>query len=41
MDLNLKNTLDTLLTKDQMDQWLQEYKDQAEANCKDLATRLD
>jgi len=26
---------------DQMDQWLQEYRDRAEANCKDLTTQLD
>ena len=39
MNLSLKDALNTLLAK--MDQRLQEYKDQAEANCKDLATRLD
>jgi len=26
---------------DQIDQWLQEFKDQDDANCRDLATRLD
>ena len=42
MNLSLKDTLNTLLAKmDQMDQRLQENKDQAEANCKYLATRLD
>jgi len=42
MNLSLKDTLNTLLAKmDQMDQRLQEYKDQADAKCKDLATRLD
>jgi len=26
---------------DQIDQWLQKYKDQYDANCKKLGTRLD
>jgi len=42
IDLTLKDTLNTLPTKmDQMDQRLQEYKDQVDANCKDLSTRLN
>ena len=42
MDLSLKDTLNTLLAKmDQMDQRLQEYKDQADANCRNLATWLN
>ena len=39
IDLSLKDTLNTLLAKkDQLDQRLQEYRDQAEVNCKDLMT---
>jgi len=42
MNYNLKDTLNTLIARmDQMDQRPQEFKDQADANCKDLATRLD
>ena len=37
MDPSLKDTLNALLARmDQMDQRLQEFKDQANANCKDL-----
>jgi len=39
IDLSHKDTLNTFLAKmDQMDQRLQEYKDQADANCRDLVT---
>jgi len=41
MDPSLKDTLNALLARmDQMNQRLQEYKEQA-ANCRNLATRLD
>jgi len=35
-------TLDTILTRmDQLDQRLQEYREQDDTNCRELATRLD
>ena len=41
MDPNLKDTLNTLIVwMDQMNQRLQEFRDYANANCTDLATRL-
>jgi len=40
INLSLKDTLNTLFAKME-DQRLQEYKDQADANCRELATRLD
>ena len=42
MNLNLKDTLNTLITRiNQMDRRQQEFRDQADANCRDLATRLE
>ena len=42
MHPSLKDLFNTLIAiMDQMDQRLREFKDQADANCKDLATRLD
>ena len=41
IDLSLKDTLKALIAKmNQIYQRLQEYKDQANANCRDLATHL-
>ena len=39
MDSSIKEILDMPLAR--MDQRLQEYKDQADANCRNLVTRLD
>ena len=42
MDPRVKDTLNALIARmDQMNRRLQEFKDQADANCKDLVTRLD
>jgi len=42
MDPNFKNTLNTLIVRmDKIDRRLQEFKDPADANCNDLATRFD
>jgi len=42
MDPNLNDILNALITRmNQMDRWLQEFKNQTDANCKDLATGLD
>jgi len=42
MDPKLKNTLNTLIARmDQMDQCLLEFREQANVNCRDLATRLE
>jgi len=42
MNSSIKDTLDAILARmDQMDQRLQEYRDQDDTNCRKLATRLD
>ena len=42
MDSSIQDKLDAILAKmGQMDQRLQEYRDQADANYRELATRLD
>ena len=42
MDPSFQDTINTLIDKmEEMDQQLQEVRDQVDVNCKNLATRLD